>query len=235
MQGVVPAAGDGTRLRPLTADRPKGLVRVAGKPLLSWVFEALLDLGVDELVVIIGYRGEAIRDYFGPTVDGIPITYVTQSERRGLAHALACAGPHIDGDFLWLHGDNVCTGNLAAVRDRHAASDAVATGLVERVTRERARQGGVFELADGAVVGAVEKPDDPPSRLVPRGFYAFDERMVSACELVRPGHTGERELTAAIDLLVRAGWPVETVPLDGWCVNVNEPADRDRVEARLEG
>lgn len=234
MQGVVPAAGEGTRLRPLTADRPKGLVRVAGKPILSWVFDTLLEVGVDELVVIVGYRGDAIREHYGQAVDGVPVTYVTQSDRRGLAHALVCAGPHIHGDFLWMHGDNICTGNLGAVRDRHAATDAVATCLVERVTRDRAREGGVFELADGDVVGAIEKPDDPPSTLVPRGFYAFDERLVSACELVRPGHTGERELTAALDLLVTAGWPVETVRLDGWCVNVNDPTDRDRVEAHLE-
>lgn len=234
VQGVVPAAGQGMRLRPLTADRPKGLVRVAGEPLLSWVFDALLDVGVDELVVIVGYRGDAIREHFGSTVDGVPVRYVTQSDQRGLAHALACAGPVIDGDFLWMHGDNICTGNLSAVRDRHAATDTVATCLVEHVSPDRAREVGVFELADGDVVGAVEKPENPPSSLVPRGFYAFDERVVSACKLVRPGRTGERELTAALDLLVRAGWSVETVSLDGWCVNVNDPDDVERVEARLE-
>lgn len=234
MQGVVPAAGEGTRLRPLTADRPKGLVPVAGEPLLSRVLGTLVDLGVDELVVVVGYRGDAIRERYGSTFDGVAVTYVTQAERRGLAHALASVAPHVEGEFLWMHGDNVCDANLAAVRECHRATDAVATCLAERVSRERARSGGVFELADGEVVGAVEKPDEPPSRLVPRGFWAFDERVTHACHLVRPGPTGERELTRAIDLLLYAGWEVETVPIEGWCVNVNEPADRDRVAALLD-
>jgi dTDP-glucose pyrophosphorylase len=235
MQGLVPAAGEGTRLRPLTADCPKGLVTVGDQPLLSHVFETLVALGVEDLVVVVGYRGDQIRAHYGDTFEGIPITYVEQPERRGLADAVARAGPAISGPVLLMNGDNVCRANLDAVVERHRATDAIATLPVERVSRERAARGGVLETdQSGAVVGLVEKPDEPPSRLIPRGFYAFDPQVVHACHLVRPGHTGERELTAALDLLVEAGWPVETVPLAGWCVNVNTPEDVERVAARLE-
>ena len=100
MQAVVPAAGEGTRLRPLTAERPKGLVEVAGKPLLTHVFEALSPLGVEEIVVVVGYHGDAIREHYGDSVDGVPLTYATQDRRRGLAHALLQAEPHVDGDVV---------------------------------------------------------------------------------------------------------------------------------------
>jgi glucose-1-phosphate thymidylyltransferase len=233
MQGLVPAAGEGTRLRPLTSDRPKGLVNVGDRPLLTHVFETLTDLGVSDLVVVVGYRGDQIRDYYGDAFEGIPITYVEQPARRGLAHAVALAGPHLSGGFLLLNGDNVCRAALDAVVEHHQESEAVATMPVERVSPERAAEGGVVDRQDGAVVGLVEKPDEPPSRLIPRGFYALDQEVVHACHLVRPGHTGERELTAALDLLLTAGWPVETVPLEGWCVNVNTPADVESVETRL--
>lgn len=232
MQAVVPAAGAGTRMRPLTADKPKGLVAVDGRPLLAHVFETLVDLSVDELVVVVGYRGDQIREHFGATYDDVRITYVEQPEREGLAHAVELAAPHVAGDFLLYNGDNVCDANLGQLRDRHRDTDAIATALVEDVSRDRAARGGVFDLADGEVVGVAEKPADPPSTLIPRGVWALDERVTHACSLVQPGHTGEREFSAAIDLCLHAGWDLETVALDGWCINVNTPEDVERVEAR---
>jgi len=235
MHAVVPAAGEGTRLRPLTADRPKGLVEVAGELLLTHVFNSLAGLGVSGIVVVVGYRGDEIRDRYGDSFEGTPITYVRQDERRGLAHALLRAEPRVEGDFVSFNGDNVCRANLGAVVERHRETGADATALVETVSRERASEGGVVELDDREVVDLVEKPDDPPSTLVPRGFYAFSERIFDACRLVTPGETGERELTGAVDLLVYAGRRVETVPIEGWCQNVNTPADRERVAKRLDG
>ncbi|PSQ36390.1 UTP--glucose-1-phosphate uridylyltransferase [Halobacteriales archaeon SW_10_66_29] len=235
MQGVVPAAGEGTRLRPLTAERPKGLVEVAGKPLLTHVFEALSPLGVEEIVVVVGYRGDAIREHYGDSVDGVPLTYATQDRRRGLAHALLQAEPHVDGDVVVLNGDNVVRANLRTVVARHRETGADATTLVEEVSPDRATEGAVFELDDGDVVGVVEKPDSPPSTLIPRGVYVFSEAIFPACRLVTPGSTGEYELTAAVDLLLAAGRQLEPVPLEGWCYNVNTPADVEAVIRRLTG
>ena len=234
MRGVVFAAGEGTRMRPLTDDRPKGLVEVAGKPLLTHCFETLLGLGVDELLVVVGYRGEQIREYYGERFEGTPITYAEQAERTGLAHAALAAEPHVDGDFLAMNGDNVFGADLAAVRHHHESTDADATLLVDGVSREEATRTGVLELdADGCVTGLVEKPADPPSTTVPRGFYAFSPRIFDACRAVDPAPTGEYELTHAIDTLLDRGGTVETVPLDGWATNVNTPADRETATARL--
>jgi len=234
VQGVVFAAGEGTRMRPLTADRPKGLVPVASRPLLAWVFDALRSAGVEEFVVVVGYRAGDVIDRFGDAYEGVPIVYAHQRKRAGLAHALLQAEPHLSGDFLAMNGDNVCRANLSALRERHASADADATLLVEEVSTERAGKGAAFELADdGTVEGVVEKPEDPPSRLVARGVYAFSPAVVHACHLVEPGAEGERQLTDVIDLLVAAGRPVETVPIDGWCANVNTVGDVSRVADRL--
>ncbi|MEF8813478.1 MAG: nucleotidyltransferase family protein [Halovenus sp.] len=233
MQAVVPAAGEGTRMRPHTADRPKGLVEIAGKPLLSHVFDALATIPVEEYVVVVGYRGEDIRAYYGDTYDEQPLTYVTQDRRLGLAHALLQAESAVDGAFVVLNGDNVARANLAEAVEHHRRTGADVTTLVEDVPRERATEGAVFEHDGERVTGIVEKPTDPPSTLVPRGFYVFSPVVFHACHLVTPAHTGEYELTAAIDLLLEAGRRLETVPLDGWFFNVNTPADRDRVATRL--
>jgi glucose-1-phosphate thymidylyltransferase len=234
VQGVVFAAGEGTRMRPLTEDRPKGLVEVAGQPLLAWAFDALAEAGVDELVVVVGYRAGDVIDHFGDAYEGLPIVYAHQRERTGLADALLRATPHLSEDFIAINGDNVCRANLAALRERHLRTGADATLLLEEVSTERARTGAVCELTDdGTIEGLVEKPEDPPSTLIPRGVYALSPIIAHACHLVTGGAEGERQLADAIDLLMAAGRRVETVPMQEWCVNVNTPADRDRVTERL--
>ena len=234
MQGVVPAAGEGTRMRPLTADKPKGLVEVAGKPLLTHVFETLTALDVRELIVIVGYRGEQIREHYGDTFEGVPIAYVTQQSRDGLADALLCAEDEIAGEFILLNGDNVIRANVDELVERHLETDAAVTALTEQVAHSEAGKGAVFEMSNGEITGIVEKPESPPSTLVPRGCYAFSPAILHACHLVTPGQTGEYELTDAIDLLLRAGRRLATIEMEGWCYNVNTPADRATVAKRLD-
>lgn len=232
MYGVVPAAGRGSRLRPLTDDRPKPLVEVGGRPLLSHVFETLSP-HVESIVVVVGYRGDEIRERFGDRHDGTPVTYVEQDEPAGLADAVRRAEPVVDGPVLQLNGDNVLRGNVAEVVATHRDRNADATLLVDRVTPERAARGGVLEVEDGDVVELVEKPDDPPSRLATTGCFAFSQRIFEACCAVDPSARGEYELVDAVRWLLRNGGAVETVQFDGWRVNVNEPADVERAEARL--
>ena len=234
MIGVVPAAGEGTRLRPLTDDKPKGLVEGAGEPLLSRVFETLAESGVSELVVVVGYRGEAIRERFGSTAAGLPITYVEQREQLGLGHAVLRAEPEVDGPFVVLNGDNVVAGDLRTpiTRFREAETDAVVA--VERVDRATAAETGVVSVDGERVTGIVEKPSEPPSRLATTGCYVLPEEIFDALELLGPSERGEYELTDAIGVLVRAGARVEAIPLDCERVNVNAPEDVAAAESLLE-
>lgn len=234
MQAVVPAAGRGSRLRPITDDRPKALAEIDGEPLLSYAFDALSPCA-SEYVVVVGYLGEQIRDRFGTAYEGTPITYVEQPTREGLADAVSRAEPALEGDFLQLNGDNVLRGNVADVARTHRASDADATLLVERVPRERARRGGVLSISEGELTGIVEKPDDPPSRLAVTGCFAFSRRIFEAIDTIEPSERGEYELPDAIEYLLERGGRIETVRLDGWRVNVNTEADVQRVESRLSG
>lgn len=232
MQGVVPAAGRGSRLRPLTDDRPKALVEVGDRPLLSHVLDALAP-HVESYVVVVGYRGEQIRERYGDGYRGRPISYVEQPERLGLADAVARAASVVDGRFLQCNGDNVLRGNLGEVVATltHETVDAVL--LVEEVDRDRARRGGVVVTAGERVVDVVEKPAEPPSRLATTGCYAFEPGILDACRRIEPGERGEYELADAVGALLARGGRVETVRLDGWRVNVNEPADVERAERRL--
>jgi glucose-1-phosphate thymidylyltransferase len=232
MQGVVPAAGRGTRLRPATDDRPKALVEIAGRPLLSYVLDSI-GPSVTGYVVVIGYLGDRIRERFGDAYEGTPISYVEQPRRDGLADAVGRATSVVTEDFVQLNGDNVLRGNVREVVETHRERDADATLLTERVSRERARRGGVLSVEGGSPTGIVEKPEEPPSRLATTGCFAFSPRIFEAIESIESSDRGEYELSDAIGALLEDGGRIETVRLDGWRVNVNTEADVSRAERRL--
>ncbi|WP_254862346.1 nucleotidyltransferase family protein [Halovivax gelatinilyticus] len=239
VHAVVPAAGRGTRLAPLTDDRPKPLVEIAGRPLLARVFDALSSVDLASYVVVIGYRGEQIRDRFGDAYDGTPIECVTQSDPIGLADAVRRAGRVVSGDpFVVCNGDNVLNDDLSrlvtpSLLDPSAPTES--SVLVERTTRRRAGETGVVVTTDsGRIERMVEKPDEPPSTLVSAGAYAFSPSIVEACEAIDPAPTGEYELADAISYLVERDRSVEAVPLRRQRVNVNDVEDLDQAEERVD-
>ena len=91
MHAFVFAAGRGTRLRPYTDETPKPLLEVGGEPILRRLLRAVADAGVERIVVVVGYRAAEIVDRVGDSIDGVPIAYARQRERRGLAHAVCRA------------------------------------------------------------------------------------------------------------------------------------------------
>jgi glucose-1-phosphate thymidylyltransferase len=139
----------------------------------------------------------------------------------------------VDDDFVQLNGDNVLRGNVSEMVETHRKRDADATLLVERVSRERAKRGGVLATEAGTPTGVIEKPTDPPSRLAVTGCFAFSTRIFEAIAAIEPSERGEYELPDAIGYLLDDGGRIETVRLDGWRVNVNTAADVARAERRL--
>ena len=233
MQAVILAAGEGTRLRPKTATKPKPMVRVAGKPILSYCFDTLREIGITDVVVVVGYKQDKITDYYGDSYHELDLTYVTQPERNGLAHAVLMAAPAVESPFLVLNGDNIYRGNLDAVVDHHRGSTAAITFPVDDVSPERATDGAVCQFDGDELVGLVEKPETPPSTTVPMGAYVLPPDIFHACRLIQPSDRGEYELPAAIDLLLTAGYTAETVPFAGWKYNINTESDLDRAAERL--
>ena len=236
MKAIVLAAGQGTRLRPLTDDKPKGMVEVTGKPILSHCFDQLAELGAEEFVVVVGYKKEVIIDHYGDAYEGIPITYSHQRDPKGLAHALLTVEEHIDNDFMLMLGDNIFDANLEDVAKRQREDRADAAFLVEEVPWEEASRYGVCDTNQyGEITDVVEKPDDPPSNLVMTGFYTFTPAIFHACHLTQPSDRGEYELSDAIDLLIQSGRTIDAIGLDGWRIDIGYPEDRDEAERRLTG
>jgi len=235
MDAVILAAGQGTRLRPLTDDKPKGMVEVDGQPILTHCFDQLIELGADELYVVVGYKKQNIINYYEDEYRGVSITYTHQREQKGLAHALLTVEEHIDDDFMLMLGDNIFQANLSDVVNRQQEDRADAAFLVEEVPWEEASRYGVCDTNKyGEITEVIEKPEDPPSNLVMTGRSSPGSTAGHACRLVQPSNRGEYEISDAIDLLLHSGRTIDAIRMDGWRNDIGYPEDRDEAEQRLQ-
>ncbi|MBD3387960.1 MAG: NTP transferase domain-containing protein [Candidatus Altiarchaeales archaeon] len=204
MDAVVLAAGEGTRLRPLTSTRPKPMLPVAGKPILEWNLEALDCVGVKKAVIVVGYMREAIESYFGRKFRKVRLEYVEQKEQLGTANALSSARGMVKGEFIVLNGDLFITrkvlSSLIEAHGRHGAE--VTMSLVE--VREP-RSFGIVEVSRGKVESLVEKPKRPKSNLANAGVYIFKEGIFEVIEGLKKSVRMEYELTDAIGRLIKDG------------------------------
>ncbi|MBK6947484.1 MAG: NTP transferase domain-containing protein [Haliscomenobacter sp.] len=217
MKAVIPVAGAGIRLRPLTYTQPKPLIPVAGKPILSFIIDQLIGIGIQEFVFVIGYLGEKIRDYVEHAYPEIQKEFVQQEERLGSAHALYIAREYFrDAEELMIF-----------------FGDAIIDLDFERVLREPTsclgvkkvqdpREYGVVEFGDdGFVSKVIEKPRIPKSNLAMVGFYRIKEVPVfieslefNVANNIRS--EGEFPLTDALMRMIEKKVEFSTVEVDNW-------------------
>ena len=223
MQAVILAGGKGTRMRPLTDMMPKPLVPFRGRPLIEHVFERL-PAEVDEVVVVVKYRGEQLRAHVGDVFAGKRVRYVEQGLPDGTGGALCAAREILDERFLVLNADDL--------HERAALTRLLAHryGLLAATSETPERYGVLVLREDGTLVGIDEKPDVPASNLVNTGAMMLD-RAVFSCEA--PIVTGELRLTDLVVALA-AEHPVWVEVEEGW-QSVGSPEDITQHVAALGG
>jgi len=212
VQTVILAAGQGTRMRPLTDRRPKPMLPVADRPLVAHAADAAVDAGTDELIIVVGYEAADVRGYFGDSYRDTPVTYAVQESQEGTADAVRAAAAHLDGEFVVLNGDNLYSDDVAALFDN---GPAIAATTVEDPTAY-----GVLSVTDGRVTDIVEKPADPPSTLINAGAYHFPAEAREYLD-VPESDRGEYELTDTLARVVE-NFAVTPVELDRW-LDVGRP------------
>lgn len=210
MRAVLLAAGEGKRMRPLTARRPKVMLPVAGKPLLAWTCERLLAAGVREFVVVTHYQEKAVRGWFRKNpVPGAKVAFVHQAAPRGTGDALAAVEAKAGRDFLLVYGDT-----LAGVKDYARLVDAGGPAIAAFEVPD-ARQYGALEVVGNHLKRIVEKSRRPPSRLVNAGAYRLTSAFVEAAAALRRSTRGEFELTDALNARAKRE-PVKVVRFREW-------------------
>ncbi|RLM33839.1 bifunctional sugar-1-phosphate nucleotidylyltransferase/acetyltransferase [Haloarcula sp. Atlit-120R] len=213
MQAVVLAAGQGTRMRPLTDHTPKPMLPVADRPLVAHTADMAIQAGADELIFVVGYEAEVVRSYFGDEYSGVPVSFAVQEEQLGTADAVAAAKAHLDGPFAVLNGDNLYDAeSLNALFD---AAPSVAAYRVDDPTSY-----GVLSADGDTVTGIVEKPDDPPTDLANAGAYVFPAQARDWLD-VPLSDRGEREITDVLARVIEES-TVTAVEVDRW-LDVGRP------------
>jgi len=219
---VVLAAGEGTRLRPLTRNRPKPMLPAANRPILEYVFDALIEAGIDRIAVVVGYKRDRVQDHFGPSYRGVSLSYVAQDKQLGSGHALLQARNDVSGPVLVVNGDRLIDGETVRSVIDHFETDP-ATPALAVLERSDASHYGAVDLRDGDLVSIVEKPRTDEHRLINGGIYAFPETIFDEIEAT-PRADGELALTDTIARLIERD-RVRAVETDGMWVDATYPWD----------
>ena len=215
MKVIVPLAGKGTRLLPLTKRVPKPLVKVAGRPVMDYVMDAVAGLDLEELIVITGHLKDVVEKYIVEHYD-VPARFVEQKALNGTAGAIDLARPYVDGPVLIIFVDTLFEADLSLIET------ADADGIIwAKEVEDYQRFGVIVTDARGYMTRIVEKPSTPVSRLANIGLqYVRDSRALfdGIAHVLQqpPGKGGEYYLTDAFQHMVDRGHRLLTAPVAGW-------------------
>ena len=246
MKALILAAGEGTRLRPLTWACPKQLLPLAGRPVVFYVIQKIAEAGIDDIGMVVSpNREEEFRKVVGDGSKwGVKIDYVVQPKPLGLAHAVKVSHSFINSSpFLLFLGDNLLEVEVAPLLSEFKNSACDALILLKEVSDARAF--GVAELDDqGKIVHVEEKPKKPRSNLALVGVYLFSEAVWEIIEGLQPSPRGELEITDAIQGLINRGREVRSYILPGRWLDVGQRDDlllanslllQDRIQPEIQG
>lgn len=235
MKVIIPIAGFGTRMRPHTWSRPKALMHVAGNTVLGHILSQISDITSDEVIFVVGYKGEEIKMWVGETYPHLKARYVEQPEQLGTAHALWLCRDFMDvGDVFIIFGDGIINAPYETLAD--TAADGVA--LVQEI--EDPRQFGVAVRDDqGHVSHVVEKPETVENKLALVGAYYFKKgrTLKNALDrIIEEERTinGEYYFTEVINQLVEDDFKMETMTVKFW-LDTGNRADMLHTNERLLG
>ena len=215
MKIIVPLAGKGTRLLPLTKRVPKPLVKVAGRPVMDYVMDAVAGFDVDELIVITGHLKDQVERYI-TTHYNVRARFVEQRKLDGTAGAIDLARPYVDQDVLIVFVDTLFDADLSVIRT--AAADGI---IWVKEVEDYRRYGVIVTDRGGYMERIVEKPDTPISQLANIGLqYIKDwQALFDGIDYVKahpPGKGGEYYLTDAFQYMVDHGRRLLTCAVNGW-------------------
>ena len=224
-QGVILAAGHGSRMGPFGKLFPKPIVPICNKPLLAYQLESMRQIGIEDVLIVIGHLGYRITQTLGDgSAFGVKIRYVEQERRLGIAHAAGQLESHVDRPFMLFLGDIFFeVPDLRAMIDVMERNQAAAVVAVKEETDPEAvkRNFAVILREDGTVRRVIEKPRHLPNMLKGCGLYLFDLPIFDAIRRTpRTAMRDEYELTDSIQILIDYEYPVRVAPVVDWDMNV---------------
>ena len=219
MKAVVLAAGLGKRLASITADKPKVLVKVGEKTLIEHCLDKLRCLGINQVALVIGYKGEMVKELLGKKV-----TYYPQKEQLGTAHAFYCAKDFVDEPFfLALNGDMFFTDSLTDFIC--LKPPAIAVYPVKDASRY-----GRLEIKDSKLVSVKEKSSEAVPGFINAGVYLFPKEIFEWIEKTTLSPRKEYEVTDTIQMMINEGWRFTAYELKGFWRDIAYVSDIEEAQ-----
>jgi len=215
MKVIIPLAGKGTRLRPHTHLVPKPMLKVAGRPVMSYVMDDVMKLGnVEQVVYITGHLKEKVESYARSTWR-VPSVFIEQAVQDGTAGAVNLAMPHVDGPVLIIFVDTIFDTDLTIINS--GTEDGI---IWVKEVEDYQRFGVVVTDAAGHMTKIVEKPSTPVSKRANIGLYYIRNWQLLAeaiaYVLAQPANKGEYYLTDAFQYMIEHGAKIRVVDVEGW-------------------
>lgn len=235
MKALILAAGRGNRINEVTRDQNKCMLKVAEKTLLEFSLERSIHAGVDEMVIVVGYKAHNIINSFGYMFNGIPITYVNQRRQSGLVHAIECAEEALEGDdFMLTLGDEIIikprSDKLAEeFKERKCFG---LCGVVEQEDREEIRKTyTVFLGQDERILRLIEKPRIVNSNIMGTGNCILKNEILNYIPLTPIHHERkEKELPDLIQCAVDDGHIIYPFLIGSDYININSFEELKKAE-----
>lgn len=222
MKALILAAGKGTRLRPLTNNKPKVMVEVGEKTLIEHLIEDVKSLGIKEISIIEGYMSEKLESRL-ESYNGLK--FLEQEEQLGTAHAVDVSD--FKEPFLALNGDvYIHKENIKRILDEFGGGSHEA--LIGTKEVNNPEEFGVLEVENGRVKDIIEKPENPPSNLINTGVYVFTPLIYEYIGRTELSERGEYEITDSIKLMLKDGHPVGHTIFKKYWIDVGRPEDLER-------
>lgn len=178
MKAVIMAGGKGTRLKPLTNDIPKPMVKIIDRPVMEHILELLRVHNITDIAVTLGHMSQSIIDYFGNGESfGVNITYFIEETPLGTAGSVKATQNFVSDDFLVISGDAFTNINLTGAIRYHFAKDSIFTLIAQP---HQSPEGlGVLEIDyENKVIDFVEKPKIVKPSLINTGIYIINKRVL---------------------------------------------------------
>ena len=227
-QAVILAAGEGQRLRPFTVTKPKVMLAIAGKPILQYVIEALVQNGIRRIVIVVGYQKEQVFDYLGSGEQlGAEISYITQQRQLGTAHALKQVKSLTEDEFLVLPGDNL----IEAATIAHFVTAKPWAMLIKRVEDPFRSE---LVTVDQGMVKEATRPErrtsgsnrEPGTHSVNTSIYAFSSEIFNLI-----GH--ELDIPDVLNRMLAQGVAITALETDGPWLDAAYPWDILRLNSAV--
>jgi len=231
-KAVILAAGRGTRMKEITDELPKPMVKVKGMPILESIIRGLVFNGITDFLIVVGWRKEVITDYFGDGSDfGCRVEYVEQVVQDGTGRVLELARDFSGDDpFILSYGDILVPAESYAPLVNFTNVEGKLTVKID----EDVRKGGAVFIVDGMVTDLIEKGGDdaPTSPYYNAGIYSFSPKIYDYTAKLELSPRGEYELTDAIKAQVQDGLPIAAVELDGEWADVRDSKVLDELNSQ---